>query len=79
MAAALANVPASDFVRPAGVTVPSEPQIVKEDNDKKDVKSGKIPNAVKKVVPGKTDSTKTESAPTDKTSTTSKTAPSSKN
>ena len=79
MSAALANVPASDFVKPAGVVVPSEPQIVKEDNDKKDVKSGKIPNAVKKVVPGKTDSTKTESAPTDKTSTTSKTAPSTKN
>lgn len=73
MSVALANVPASDFVKPAGVVVPSDPQIVKEDNDKKDVKSGKIPNAVKKVVPGKSDSTKMEPAPADKTSPTSKT------
>ena len=79
MAAALANVPASDFVKPAGVVIPAEPQIIKEDNDKKDVKSGKIPNAVKKTTPEKTDTTKSETAPTDKTSTSTKTSPVTKN
>ena len=79
MAAALANVPASDFVKPAGVVIPAEPQIIKEDNDKKDVKSGKIPNAVKKTPPEKTDTTKSEAAPTDKTSTSTKTSPVTKN
>ena len=79
MAAALANVPASDFVKPAGVVIPAEPQIIKEDNDKKDVKSGKIPNAVKKTPPEKTDTTKSETAPTDKTSTSTKTSPVTKN
>ncbi|MEG1727760.1 MAG: penicillin-binding protein 1A [Acidaminococcaceae bacterium] len=54
MVNALANVPASDFVRPAGVTIPAEPTILKEDNAKKDIKSGKIPSAIKNVAPPKT-------------------------
>ena len=79
MSAALANVPASDFVRPAGVVVPAEPKIIKEDNNKKDVKSGKIPSAVKKVVPGKSGSTKTDPTLGDKTSSTDKTTSNTKN
>ena len=79
MSAALSNVPASDFVRPAGVVIPAEPQIVKEDNDKKDLKSGKIPSAVKKVLPGKTDANKTEPSSTDKTSNNSKSSSATKN
>ena len=68
MSVALANVPASDFVKPSGVVVPAEPKIIKEDNDKKDVKSGKIPSIIKKVLPGKnSDSSKTDTSSSEKT------------
>lgn len=63
MSVALANVPASDFVRPPGVVIPKEPKIIKEENDKKDVKSGKIPSIIKRIFPSKnTDSSKTETS-----------------
>ncbi|HIU64038.1 MAG TPA: penicillin-binding protein 1A, partial [Candidatus Avacidaminococcus intestinavium] len=48
MSSALVNIPASDFIKPAGVVIPPEPKIIKEDNEKKDLKTGKIPNAIKK-------------------------------
>ena len=61
MSAALADVPASDFVRPSGVVIPKDPEIVKEDNSKKDVKSGKIPSVIKKPSTDKsTDPAKTD-------------------
>lgn len=78
MSVALANVPASDFVRPPGVVIPKEPKIIKEENDKKDVKSGKIPSIIKKVLPGKnSDSSKTDTSSSEKT-TSKKPAPNTK-
>lgn len=53
MTSALSSVPASDFIKPSGVVVPPEPKIIKEDNQKKDVKTGKIPSIIKKILTGK--------------------------
>lgn len=50
MIEALADIPASNFVRPAGVTIPDEPKIdnSKKTTTKKDIKTGKIPGAITK-------------------------------